>query len=158
MLTCEAHAASVEEMHGLGARLARTLAPGALIFLHGDLGAGKTTFVAGVLHALGHTGAVKSPTYTLVEPYTTGGFQLFHFDFYRLTNPEELEFLGIRDYFIGSGVSLIEWPERGAGFLPPPDVDVFIRTADHERTLLLKAYTQRGMQVVSGFTCTGEGA
>lgn len=158
MLTCHARAASVDDMHALGARLAPRVTPGALIFLHGDLGAGKTSFVAGVLHALGHAGAVKSPTYTLVEPYAIGGLQLFHFDFYRLTDPEELEFLGIRDYLAGEGACLIEWPERGAGFLPPPDVDVFITTVDHERALEFKAYTQRGMQIVSDFTCTGEGA
>jgi tRNA threonylcarbamoyladenosine biosynthesis protein TsaE len=96
----------------------------AVVYLHGDLGAGKTTLVRGMLRSLGHTGAVKSPTYTLLEPYQTRHMDVFHFDLYRLKSPEELEFLGFDEIFEGPGLKCLEWPEQGRDWLPSADVEV----------------------------------
>ena len=124
----ERRVATEADTERVGAALAPRLHAGLVLFLHGELGAGKTTLVRGILHGLGYTGAVKSPTYTLVEPYLIGGLTIYHFDLYRLNDPEELEFLGVRDYLEGKGVCLVEWAERGAGVLPAPDVDIVIET------------------------------
>lgn len=126
-------------MEAFGARLAAVLPAGIRIYLQGDLGAGKTTLVRGFLRGLGHQGKVKSPTYTLIEPYELGERRVFHLDLYRLGDPEELEFLGIRDLFAPGVTSLIEWPERGAGVLPPADVLVRIEHLPAGRRLRLAA-------------------
>lgn len=110
-----------EATEQFGAKLWAELPSKCLIFLHGELGAGKTTLVRGFLRAAGYTGAVKSPTYTLVEEYTIGDRKIFHFDLYRVADPEELEWIGIRDYFDQDCVCFIEWPDMGKGFLPEPD-------------------------------------
>lgn len=135
-------------MMALGARLARSLAGGQLWTLSGDLGAGKTTLVRGWLHGLGHEGAVKSPTYTLVEPYELPAGALYHFDLYRLSDPEELEYMGIRDYLVGDAVALIEWPERGAGILPGADLAVAIDYRPDGREVRLRALTPDGQAVL----------
>ena len=113
-----------------GAALASTLAGGLVVTLTGDLGTGKTTLVRGVLRALGWTGRVKSPTYTLVEYYPFSSLYLYHFDFYRFADPSEWETAGLADCFCNDSVCLVEWPERVAGLLPPPDLELRLGHAD----------------------------
>lgn len=113
---------SEREMLEFGQAFAKKIKPGDKIYLYGNLGSGKTTLVKGILSGLGYDGAVKSPTYTLVENYDFNDFAVYHFDLYRLADPEELEWLGIRDYFNEKSICLIEWPEKGQGFLPLADI------------------------------------
>jgi len=117
----------------LGAKLAKYVPLGSVVFLHGQLGAGKTTLVRGCLRAFGFEGAVKSPTYTLVEPYILGQKEIYHFDLYRLSDPEELEFMGVRDYFHANALCFIEWPERGEGILPAADIEITIEVGPQGR-------------------------
>ena len=133
-----------EAMEAFGARLAACTKGGEAIYLHGDLGAGKTTLVRGFMRALGYTGAVKSPTYTLVEPYELGTRRAYHFDLYRLGEPEELEYMGIRDYLDGEAVLLVEWPQRGEGVLPAADLDITIEYAESGRNLTFESHGERG--------------
>lgn len=123
---------SAEEMEALGARLAAHY-PTGTIYLQGELGAGKTTLVRGWLRALGHQGKVKSPTYTLIEPYELAGRWIYHFDLYRLSDPQELENIGARDYFQLDTLCLVEWPERGGSQLPPPDLLITIEHRGEQR-------------------------
>lgn len=146
-------------MVALGERLGAAL-PQGVIFLEGELGAGKTTLTRGLLRAFGHSGAVKSPTYTLVEPYQLGAAQVFHFDLYRLGDPEELEYMGIRDYFDADCLCIVEWPMRGEGFLPQPDwrvkvVPLLMAGRASGRSLTLTAHTERGRLALQLLQNTG---
>jgi tRNA threonylcarbamoyladenosine biosynthesis protein TsaE len=132
-----------------GARLAALLAGGEVVHLQGGLGAGKTTLCRGLLRALGHRGAVKSPTYTLVETYACGARRVHHFDLYRLREPLELEDLGVRDYVDGEALLLIEWPERGAGCTPAPDLVLELREDGAARRIRWSASSPRGEAIVA---------
>jgi len=136
--------ADEQAMSDFGARIARVTQGHGLIFLEGNLGMGKTTLSRGIIRGLGHVGSVKSPTFTLVEPYEIGDVRAFHFDLYRLVDPEELEFLGIRDYFEDDALCLIEWPDKGAGFLPKPDLTITISPQDSGRSLKILSQGSRG--------------
>lgn len=140
--------ADEEQMIAFGQALGRVARPEATIFLQGNLGMGKTTLCRGVMRSFGHVGVVKSPTYTLVEPYDFGDLRVYHFDLYRLADPEELEYLGIRDYFSSASLRLIEWPDKGEGVLPAPDLELTIGIDGTGRQIKVKAYNQRGGAIV----------
>ncbi|WP_069384227.1 tRNA (adenosine(37)-N6)-threonylcarbamoyltransferase complex ATPase subunit type 1 TsaE [Halomonas caseinilytica] len=132
----------------LGECLGRALAGQGRVYLEGELGAGKTTLTRGILRAYGHQGAVKSPTYTLVEPYELAQARVHHFDLYRLGDPEELEFIGGRDLLGEEALCVIEWPARGEGWLPRPDLWVRLSLQPPGRQALLSAETARGREVL----------
>jgi tRNA threonylcarbamoyladenosine biosynthesis protein TsaE len=122
----------------------------ACIALHGDLGAGKTTFVRHLLHALGVTGRIKSPTYAVVEPYTVAAGEVWHFDFYRFSDPREWEDAGFRDIFASVGLKLCEWPQNAAGVMPTPDLELDIQVDDDaQRQVTLNALTPRGQELLA---------
>ena len=134
----------------LGRLLAPALDAAGVIFLSGGLGAGKTTLCRGLLRGLGYDGAVKSPTFTLVEPYELERGSVYHFDLYRLAHPDELDYLGAEDYFAAEALCLIEWPERGAGFLPTPDLELTLTvTSDASRQVQLRAQTLKGERAMA---------
>lgn len=136
-------------MEALGQKLASASPPGSKLFLQGELGTGKTTLSRGFLNELGYEGIVKSPTYTLIEPYQFGDLAVFHFDLYRLSNAEELETIGIRDYFAGTAICLVEWPEKGMPYIGEADVHIYIRYEDEERHVLFETKTRRGNEIIS---------
>ncbi|HET8705557.1 MAG TPA: tRNA (adenosine(37)-N6)-threonylcarbamoyltransferase complex ATPase subunit type 1 TsaE [Pseudomonadales bacterium] len=143
---------SEDELVSWGKKLGAALHGRGVVFLHGTLGAGKTTFSRGVLRAYSHQGAVKSPTYTIVEPYHLGDIQVYHFDLYRLADPEELEFLGFRDYFLSDALCLVEWPEKGGDALPKCDVDVVIEIVPSGREIKFSARTPLGHRALQALT------
>lgn len=120
-----------------------------IIFLHGSLGAGKTTLVRGFMRGLGYEKKIKSPTYTLVEPYEIKDLKIFHFDFYRLKEAEELYYIGIQDYFSKDAICLIEWPEKGSSLLPPADLSCYITITRQGRELRLEALSERGETILN---------
>ncbi|WP_322407446.1 tRNA (adenosine(37)-N6)-threonylcarbamoyltransferase complex ATPase subunit type 1 TsaE [Idiomarina sp. PL1-037] len=140
--------ADEEETLALAKKFSQALQAPLVVYLQGELGAGKTAFCRGVIQALGHSGAVKSPTYTLVEPYQLQGWRIHHFDLYRLADPEELEFMGIRDYFSEDTLNFIEWPDKGYGWLPSADIEIRIEYAGTGRKLTFSALTDAGKKII----------
>lgn len=130
----------------LGVLLAKTAPRSGWVALHGPLGAGKTTLVRAFLRALGYQGRVVSPTYTLVEPYEVEGRRIAHYDLYRLADAEELEWLGAREDFGADTLCLVEWPERGEGVLPPPDLSLHLEHRPDGRGCMLEAHSRVGGQ------------
>lgn len=146
--TVTKYAATEKELLALGEQLAKLLPSQAIIFLYGPLGAGKTTFTRGILRGLNYQGKVKSPTYTLVEPYEIKQQKVFHFDFFRLQDASELKSIGIHDYFNEPAICLIEWPENGFPFLPKPDLACYISPASEGRELRFIAHTPSFVDII----------
>ena len=140
-------------METLGGRLALDCLSGCRIFIQGPLGAGKTTLVRGFLRALGYAGTVKSPTYTLVEPYFLEKHTVYHFDFYRISSPDELESIGLRDYFDRSAICLVEWPEKAAGPLSGQgDLHISISLCEQGRRVVLRTLSPAGMALIDSIS------
>jgi tRNA threonylcarbamoyladenosine biosynthesis protein TsaE len=140
---------SPAQQEKLGERLASLLTGDCLLFLSGDLGTGKTTLARGILRGLGHSGVVKSPSYTLVEPYELAGRTVYHLDLYRVTDPHELDEFGLRDLVGDGSLMIVEWPERGATALPTPDIEIRLSHAGHARVLELSAGTRHGTEILA---------
>lgn len=140
---------SEEAQVAFGEALGQVLQGRGLVYLEGELGAGKTTLTRGILRAYGHLGAVKSPTYTLVEPYELGSQRVYHLDLYRLSDPEELEFIGGRDVLADDALSIIEWPSRGEGWLPAPDLHLTLEVMDQGRLVSLVAGSDHGERILA---------
>ncbi len=143
------HIASENDMLAFAAKLAHATHNGAVIFLYGPLGAGKTTLTRGFLRALGYQDKVKSPTYTLVEPYELSDKSVYHFDLYRLRDASELEHIGIKEYFRSDSICLIEWPEKGFPLLPAPDLACYIEMKGEGRDIRLESKTKHGEEILA---------
>ena len=150
-------AATVEQMRALGAALGSALgsvSSPVVVAIRGELGAGKTTLVGGLLNSLGLAGPARSPTYTLIEPYELGGRTIHHLDLYRLVDPSEVEALGVRDLLVDNAVLLIEWPEQGGDFVPPADIGIAIVYSSAPATgreVTVASHTPAGGQVLAAF-------
>ncbi|MDX5446523.1 MAG: tRNA (adenosine(37)-N6)-threonylcarbamoyltransferase complex ATPase subunit type 1 TsaE [Zoogloeaceae bacterium] len=140
----DAHLADETDTEKAGAALASGLTNGLVVHLIGGLGAGKTTLVRGCLRALGHAGKVKSPTYTLIEPYTVSRLNLYHFDFYRFNTPEEFLEAGLEEYFAGQGTCLVEWPDKARPYVPGADIEVRLAVRGAGRTIEVAGLTENG--------------
>ena len=136
------------ETTAIGARVASCLKGGEIIYLKGELGTGKTTLVRGALNKLGHMGSVKSPTYTIVEPYSIDDHVIYHFDLYRLDDPEELESLGIRDYCDGQSICFFEWPEKGGNLLPNADINLELTYFENTREVEFTSKSDVGKTIL----------
>jgi tRNA threonylcarbamoyladenosine biosynthesis protein TsaE len=147
MLSLNTHLADEAATLALGAAMSACLEPGDIVYLRGELGAGKTTLVRGVLRGCGYEGRVKSPTYTLVEVYDVSRLHLHHFDFYRFHDPREWTDAGFRESFDGRNVSLVEWPEKATGQLPPADLEISLASSGCARSASLRATSPRGMRL-----------
>jgi tRNA threonylcarbamoyladenosine biosynthesis protein TsaE len=147
------HLPNEEATAALGRQLAPLLTPGMVVWLNGDLGAGKTTLVRALLRGLGHAGPVKSPTYSLVEVYVVSSLYWYHFDFYRFSEPGEFEDAGLGEYFRNDAVCVLEWPEKAAGYVPTADLDCVFRFAGDSpeagRELDLVAHSEAGRKCLS---------
>ena len=137
------------ETTAIGAKVASYLKGGEVIYLKGELGTGKTTLVRGALNKLGFVGNVKSPTYTIVEPYSIDNHVVYHFDLYRLNDPEELESLGIRDYCDGQSICFFEWPEKGENLTPNADINLLLSYTKEGRNVELTAITEIGKSILA---------
>jgi tRNA threonylcarbamoyladenosine biosynthesis protein TsaE len=148
ILVCHSEADTRAYARRLAHRLASTAS--AFIALHGELGAGKTTLVRHLLHALGVTGRIKSPTFTLVEPYQAGPLSIWHFDFYRFDDPHEWIEAGLRDLFAGPGLKLAEWPEKATPYIPRADLAIKMEAmSDRSRRVQLSAATRLGQELLA---------
>lgn len=132
--------------------MAKELVPGLTLYLHGDLGAGKTTLARAMLSSLGYEGAIKSPTYTLVESYNIGNLDIYHFDLYRLADPSELEFIGIKDYAGTTAICIFEWADKGLSYIPQADIELSLSFALPGRKASLIANTTKGLKVLQSMT------
>jgi tRNA threonylcarbamoyladenosine biosynthesis protein TsaE len=139
----------VKDTEDLGRRLAQAVLPGLRIHLSGELGSGKTTLVRGFLRGLGYTGKVKSPTYTLVEPYIFENMTVYHFDLYRIENAAELESMGYREYPGPHAICLVEWPERARAYLGEPDLEILIEGQQEYREIEIKSHSSAGMSLIN---------
>jgi tRNA threonylcarbamoyladenosine biosynthesis protein TsaE len=149
--TLSIYLADERATEALGGAMAACVVPGLVIFLEGDLGVGKTTVVRGLLRALGDLGPVKSPTYTLVELHAISGLDLYHFDFYRFNQAEEYLDAGLDEYFDGRGVCVVEWPQRAAPYLAPPDLHIRLTVHGAGRDASIEAASKRGRQCLTSF-------
>lgn len=146
--------ADEEATHAFGAKLASVLAPGLVVYLSGDLGAGKTALTRAVLRGLGYGGKVKSPTYTLVEHYAVSKLNLYHFDLYRFGDPREWMDAGFHEYFNADSACFVEWPEKAQGQLPPPDVRISLAIQEPGRRVEITAETEKGEQCLERLRST----
>ena len=153
MQQLDAYLEDEDATQALGSALARVLVPGLTIHLHGDLGAGKTALTRSLLHAAGHIGPVKSPTYTLAEPYSVvlnkKAVDVIHFDLYRLSSADEFLEAGFREYFNHGNICIVEWPERAGAVLPPPDLEILLTVSGQGRNVQLHALSDQGIECLN---------